>query len=183
MIIITVVTCLITIISFGQEEFVYNENGLNPKYLVVDIGDKDKSEIFNETINWIKETYKNPDDVIKTTIDNKKVRFEGMHSTKNICVKIFGKTTCYYALYTIEIEFKDGKYKFQPLSLKYRVPISKYNTSGVNPINLSDGSGYYNRKGELRKSYDTQPSAVEDLFNSLNSDLKIYLTTEKESNW
>ncbi|WP_417619839.1 DUF4468 domain-containing protein [Oceanihabitans sediminis] len=170
--------------NFAQENFIYNQKGLTPNYLVVEIDSLNKEQLFQKSINWIKETYKNPDEVIKTTINNEKVRFEGFESNL-ICVNSLGIHYCYYALYTIEIEFKDNKYKFTPLNLEYRVPASEYTPGGMKTINFSDGSAYYNKKGKLRRMYKSIPTTVEALFNDLNKSLSNYLISEqlsKESN-
>ncbi|WP_154859507.1 DUF4468 domain-containing protein [Cyclobacterium xiamenense] len=166
-------------LTFGQDKFIYDQEGLNPKYVVVEMDSLEQNEIFTKAINWIKETYKNPDEVIKTTIDNEKVRFEGFKDNL-ICVNSLGMVYCYYGLYTIEIEFKDNKYKFTPLSIEYRVPASQYSAGGMVSINFNDGTAYYNKKGKLRKMYETIPSSIETLFNDLNSNLSNYLLSEKK---
>ncbi len=165
--------------TFSQDKFIYDLNGLNPKFIVVEMDSLNKSELYKSTINWIKETYKNPDEVIKMTIENEKLRFEGFQDNL-ICVNSIGMIYCYYALYTIEIEFKDNKYKFTPLSLDYRVPASQYSSGGMTPVNFSDGSGYYNKRNELRKMYKTIPLAIENLFNDLSANLTTYLKSSNE---
>lgn len=165
-------------ITYSQDKFAYNQEGLNPKYVVVEIDSIKKSELFKKSINWIKETYKNPDEVIKTTIDNEKVRFEGFKDNL-ICVNSLGMLYCYYAIYTIEIQFKDNKYKFTPLSIEYRVPPSQYSAGGMFPIDFNDTKGYYNKKGKLRNMFKKIPPAVETLLNDLNNNLSEYLKSEK----
>lgn len=166
-------------IGLAQDQFVYDQTGLNPKYIVVEIDSMNKDELFSKTINWIKETYKNPDEVIKTTIDNEKVRFEGFKDNL-ICVNSLGMIYCYNSFYTIEIEFKDSKFKFTPLNLEYRVPASQYNKSMMIPINFNDGSDYYNKKNNLKKMNETIPTSISGLFNELNDDLKRYLVTTQQ---
>ena len=175
---LTALLIVIYTFTYGQDKFVYDQRGLNPKYVVVEMDGLKQDELFKKTINWIKETYKNPDEVIKTTIDNKKVRFEGFKDNI-ICIKSLGMVYCYDGLYTIEIEFKDNKYKFTPMSIEYRVPASQYSVGGMRPISLSDGSAYY-KKGKLRKMYNTIPLSVEMLLNGLNLSLSKYLSTEQE---
>jgi len=168
-------------LTFGQDKFIYDQEGLSPKYVVVEMDSLKKNELFTKTINWIKETYRNPDEVILTTIDNEKVRFEGFKDNL-ICVNSLGMVSCYNGLYTIEIEFKNNKYKFTPLSIEYRVPASQYSTGGRVSINFNDGTVYYNKKGKLRKVYITIPTSIETLFNELNSNLSNYLLIEKKAN-
>ncbi len=175
------ITLLITIcfFTFGQEKFIYNYEGLNPEYVVTKIDDQNQTKLFEKSINWIKETYKNPDEVIKTTIDKKKIRFEG--SKENIiCVNVLGAPACFPGTYTIELEFKDNKYKFTPLILDYRVPATQYTPANTASINFESGAVYY-KKGKLRKAHTPIPPSVEKLFNGLNLDLSEYLKSNEES--
>jgi len=165
--------------GFGQEKFTFNIDGLNPRYIVVEIDSLKQAELFKNSINWIKETYKNPDKVIKTTFDNEKVRFEGSKDNL-ICVYSIGFVFCYTGMYTIEIEFKDNKYKFRPISVEYRLPADKYSASRMAQVDLIDGSLYYNNKGVVRKMYETWPTSIETLFNELNSSLSKYLLMPNE---
>lgn len=172
----TIVILSICTYSHSQDKFTYNQEGLSPEFIVVELDSIDQGELFESSVNWIKNTYKNPDEVIKTTISNKKVRFEGYKSSL-ICVENIGISSCYNGTYTIELEFKDNKYKFTPLSIQF---IAGSSVS----INLKDGSHYYNRKGNLKNMYDKVPSSIENLLNDLNKSLKNYLeesTIESES--
>lgn len=179
-IIILSLIIMIGSLSYGQDTFTYDKTGLNPKYLVVETDSLSKTEVFEKTINWIKETYKNPDEVIKTTIGNEKVRFEGFKDDL-ICVNSLGMIYCYYALYTIEISFKENKYKFTPLTLEYRIPASQYGAGGMFPIEFNEASSLYNKKGKLRGMYKKVPPAIQALFNDLNKSLNEYLKQEELS--
>lgn len=153
-------------IGFGQDLFSYDLQGLKPNFIVKEVDEMSQADLFRRSLNWIKETYKNPDIVIKMTIDFEKIRFEGFQSNV-VCMRGLGDLHCYNVIYTIEVEFKDGKYRFIPLSLNYGV--NKYS------INLQDGSDLYNKKSELRKVYNTVPESVAGLFNDLNINLHNYL--------
>jgi hypothetical protein len=165
-------------IAYGQDKFIFNEKGLNPKFIVVDVDSVEQSELFKKTVNWIKETYKNPDEVIKTTIGNEKIRFEG-YTDVLFCVNSLGAKFCYSGLYTIEVEFKDNKFKLTPLSLEYKMPNS---AGGMMPIDLNDGAIYYNKKGVVRNYYKTVPNSIDSHFNDLNMNLTEYLKTGQEEN-
>jgi len=182
-----ILTLLITAYSFafGQEKFIYNQKGLNPKYVIVEIDSLKQNELFKKTINWIKETYRDPDEVIKATIDNEKIRFEGF--VDNL---ICHGTWCFYTHYIIEIEFKDNKYKFTPMEVRYRRPATQYTASEIWYVNFDYGASsynghdysYYKKNGNLKNLYKTIPSSVETLFNRLNMDLSKYLLTKKKNN-
>lgn len=173
---VTVLVLSLTI-QDNESKFTYDINGMNKEYLVVTIDSTTQQKNFNKSLNWIKETYKNPDEVIKTTIENKKIRFEG--SERNlICIKSLGLNTCYNARYSIEIELKENKYKFTPLNLSYRVPGSQYGPARTIYIDFKDGSMYYKKNQTIRTAYQAIPSSIENLFNSLNNSLNDYIKKE-----
>lgn len=169
-----------TLLSNGQEKFAYNENGLTPEYLVGETDGKTQQEIYTKTLNWVKETYKNPDEVIKTTIENEKIRFEGVEMDL-MCHSALGSTTCYNTTYTIEIEFREGKYKFTPLSITYRIPATQYTQPMTETVVFSTGEYYYNKKGALKSRTKTIPESVEILLNGLNDSLNKYILKESSS--
>ena len=47
-------------------------------------------------------------------------------------------------------------------------------------LTIYNGSGYYNKKNELRKMYKTIPLAIENLFNDLSANLTTYLKSSNE---
>lgn len=146
-------------------------------FIVVEIDSISKQDLFNKTINWIKDNYKNPDEVIKTTIDNSKIRMEG-YGSNIIKYKGWGVLDI-PGKYIIEISFRDGKYKFDPLGVTYILdqPI------GEVPILISDTSQYYkNRKGEINNMFKYFPLSVENLFNDLNKSLYDYILNNKDEN-
>jgi len=175
---------LITAFANAQEKFNYTQEGLQPNYLVVEIPNKTQNELYTSTINWIKETYKNPDEVIKSTIENNKIKLEGVRSSV-LCTKVLGSTSCDDAKYIIDIEFKEGKLRFLPTELKgYQKPSNTAyykNAGGWFPIDLTDGKFYYNKKGDLKDITKLQVPMFYGIFNDLVNDLKIYIEQGKDN--
>lgn len=171
---------LISYLSISQENFVYNQDGLNPKYLVGEMDGKLQSEIYSMALNWVKETFKNPDEVIKMTIENEKIRFEGVE-IQLMCHSALGSTSCYNTTYTIEIEFREGRYRFRPLSISYRIPPTRHTPQMIQTIDLTNGKDYYNRNGQLKNVTKTVPEAVENLLNNLNESLNKYILKDNSS--
>ena len=67
-------------------------------YIVIPVENKTASEISKKIIERIKITYKNPDKVILSTIENEYIRFEGIGEN------VFTFTSTYYT------QFKDIKF-------------------------------------------------------------------------
>jgi hypothetical protein len=164
---IVLIFILNTIHGFSQDKFKYGEKGLLPEYLVNELKSKSKEELFKQTKKWVIETFKNPDEVLKATIENEMIRIEG-YKENLVSINSLGMKTTYPGTYTIEIEFKEGKFKFEPISLQY---ISQ----GNRDIPLHDGSWAFKNNGKVRGVWKDYPSAIESIFQELNDDLLSFL--------
>ena len=133
---------------------------------------KSANEIYNKSLNWVKESYKNPSEVIKTTIENEMIRFEGIKAD-GVSSKVLGSKMFYSVKYTISLYFKDNKYKFEINSVDYAI-----STPGAN-TDLKNITYCYKNSGEIRGLYSYVPTDIESLLNDLNSSLYLYI--EKES--
>jgi hypothetical protein len=176
---ILIFTLLSTSIILSQEKFTYNQDGLTPEYLLIESEGATKEDLYQKSINWLKETYKNPDEVIKATFENKKVRFEPV-AMDAMSHRALGTVRYYNATYSIEIEFRDGKCKFTPLLISYRVSEAGYNITEV--IDFENGEDYYRRNGKLKGRTKDIPESVENLLNGLSNSLTEYInnSTKKE---
>ena len=160
------------IICFGQtnekiqrEKFEYLEVGLSD-FVVTNVDGKTKEDIYSKTLNWVKETYKNPDIVLKMKIENEKLRIEGV---ANNLLKL--DKSSFNLDYVIEISFKDYKYRFELISL------------------LNGTTGDYknapNFKSDKKmiKHFGSTAVDVENYFNKLNQSLKDYILGKTEEKW
>lgn len=158
--------------SFAQDKFTYDVKGLTD-YVVKD-NSMATADIYKKSINWIKENYVNPDEVIKMTIENEKIRFEGVKNNLT-CIG----SVCSDATYMIEVTIKDGKYKFDPIYLKLSV------TTGRSfEVPLNDFSVYYDKSGQVKKQSVQVLESFALLFNDLSQSLDDYINGKaKKSDW
>lgn len=171
--------------GFGQEtEFTFdNQKGMTD-YIVGTVENKTASDIYKKVIEWIKVTYKNPDKVILSTIDNEYVRFEGFSSSL-WCINGLGMKTCYDTKYQIEISFKDGKYKFDLIGMEYYMSPSKYSSGGWYDLGIFSKNMttkeqidmIFKKDGTLRASFKYAQD-VPLYFNDLNKSLLEYINSE-----
>ena len=166
------------IVNAQETEFKFTKDGFTD-FVVISIEGKTASELFKKTLDWVSVTYKNPKEVIKAQIENDYIRIEG--SSKDlVCFNAMGKS-CNTAKYTIEISFKDGKYKFDIIK-----NIEYLYEAGWAEIRLDKTEIYYSKKGEIRSTYKYFPE-IADYFNNLNKDLESFLKSEtipsKKSDW
>jgi hypothetical protein len=176
----------ITEIKEGWDYFEFKEEGFTD-YVVVEIDSLNKEEMYTQVKNWILETYNTPSEVIKSEIKNKKIRIEGSKSNLVVMKGMLGEPYYYDTRYSIEISVRDGKYKFDPISLKYWIPSSSYVSARWQDLyifNNSSLSVFYNQKGKKKgrviSAWAILPSALENHFDGLNMSLFNYIEKNKK---
>jgi hypothetical protein len=152
----------VSVLSFGQS-FIVTPAGLRDAtdstktYLVIPCEGKTAKELYDNAIRYITENYKNPDEVIKGRIDGEYLKFNS-YKSEFLIVKNGGVNILFYAYYTTELSFKDGKVKYEIIELKI--------TNDSNYSLAFTGSGMqwyiYNKKGELKR--EDAKTQIEDYF-------------------
>ena len=170
-------TILISNLSIGQEipELKLTRNGVEP--IVVQVDSLTASETYKKALNWVQETYKNPDKVLKANITDEKIRIDGF-ATDAWWYKSLGIRNSYNMEYTIEISFKDGRYRFEYM-------IGQFYIDGGQKV-LYDYRTFFKKSGDVRKSYKDAVPSLELTMNSLSKSFYKYVTgktTEKDSDW
>lgn len=174
---------LIGFVGYSQEDnFMFDQKGLTD-FVVTSCDGKTQSELYNKCLDWISVTYKNPSEVIKSKIENEYIRIEGF-SSDIVCYSYMGKR-CSDTKYEIEISFKDGRYKFDVLS------ISEFNNMSKSMLwtnfEINDTAAYFDKKGEIKKSYKYIPEMMPAYFNNLNLNLKDFMMSNsipsKKTDW
>lgn len=169
---------IVPVICFSQEIFKYDSNGLTD-YVVIEKEGKTKEQIYLKTVNWIKETYNSPDDVIKAKIENEKIIFIG--SSKDIMVfSSLGLKNHFLVKYRIEIAFKDNKFKFDVTKLEYYQNPSEYVSAGYHSI-LGFNRAIFSKKGKVRKVSTNTNERIPKYFNDLVLSLSNYINSESTS--
>jgi 1-deoxy-D-xylulose-5-phosphate synthase len=118
-------------------------------------------------------------ELIKSSTENESLTIQG-NKENFLCSKAGGTNVCTIGIFTIEITFKDGKFKFDALSLSEK----PNNATTITAHNLDDFSEYYDKDGSLKKYKDDVPAAYESLFNDLNKSLIAFMDKKKKAeNW
>jgi hypothetical protein len=183
--IITIIVLLCSSLLFSQEtSFTFTKEGLTD-FIVTPCEGKTQAELYKKALDWVSITYKNPNEVVKAKIENEYIRIEGS-SSDIICYSYMGKR-CGDTKYEVEISFKDGKYKFDVLSVsEYNTPSQTRAAIWTN-FNINDASAFYDKKGGIKKSYKYIPEMMPAYFNNLNLNLKDFLVSDsiqsKKSDW
>lgn len=174
-------------ISWGQEtEFNFTKDGFTD-FVVTECPGKTQSELYKKSIDWIAVTYNNPKEVLKAQIENDYIRFEG--SSKGLVTISSLMTFSYPTTYQVEVSFKDGKYKFDVVEVKYYIAPSQYGSGGWYNFDIDNTSvaNYYNKKGEIKGTFKRMPEALTSFFNRLNNEMKTFFISEsipsKKNDW
>ena len=177
------------IINAQETEFTFDNTKGMTDFIVVNVEGKTASEIYKKVIEWIKITYKNPDKVILSTIDNEYVRFEGSSgSFYSINIPLMGKSY-QETKYQIEISIKDGKYKFDIISMENYLAPSQYSRGGWNQNILFNGNldkeylekTIFKKDGTLRNTWKNI-NDVPVYFNDLNKSILESITSSVKKN-
>ena len=153
------------------QKFELTKDGVKPIILVFD--SLTAPTIYKKTLNWVQETYKNPSEVLKTNIENEKIRVDGIKKNvwfyKGMGMKIF-----YDVEYSFYVEFKDGKAK---LSFTFG------NTWNEGKSSYVDYTKIYKENGDVYSMYKETKPGMELMMNELALSFFKYVKEVKKSDW
>ena len=189
-IILTATSLFLSSISYAQyfksitteiTEGLKNKQGtyktLSDEAVVEKAGSAD--ELYQSAVNWVKETYRSPDDVIVTNIDDHYLRFTGVKES-NLAVYVWGSPIYYDVRYTIEFRFRNERFKANIVSYEYLSPPSpsdpRWEWNSV-----SRNFRVANRKGKKDKAMNWNHQKKDKLFNHLIGEFVNY--NPSEENW
>ena len=148
------------------------------------------TELYDKAINWVNETYKNPEEVIKGKVDSDYLRLEGFTSnlTKS---STLGMTSYYDVRYTVKLNFKDDRFKYEITKMEYNQPPSQYSAGGWFSLMANNEVGYKtaNRKGKAKKDGVANFNAIKSYFENLGISIKDYMQkndaskTKSDEDW
>jgi hypothetical protein len=140
--------------------------------IIVNIDSTDSKTIYSKSKNWIQEFYKNPDEVLKTNIENEKLRVNGFKKDA-WHYKSLGYVNSYDLEYTFEIDIKDNKIRltFTP----------GQSWAGNQKVEFTYKT-FYNKKDELKNVYKEAKSSFEESMNEIVLSLYNYIKNKK-SDW
>jgi len=170
----------VTVYGNAQEtEYTFTAEKGMTDFVVTPIEGKTAPEIYKKVIEWIKITYKNPDKVILSTIENEFLRFEGSSETMYSYFAM-GKRNYLTSKYQIEVSFKDGRYKFDIVGFQILATNTWVDLDVFNSPKTKEElqKAIFNEDGTLKK-YSKNIMEVPTYFNELNKSLKDYITSNK----
>ena len=128
-------------------------------------------ELYQLALDWVNETYKSPESVIKGKVEGKYLKING--SVSGLwAVSVLKNTNFYQGRYTIEFRFKDGRFKVDIINLEYYVP--PYQGMGnvwvphITIFRIKNGDGKKLENGWRNLSF------ANNYFNELIEGFKVY---------
>jgi len=106
--IVILLTLLLTNTFSHSQSFKFRRDGTTD-FIVKTVDSANVVEIYDKTIRWVKRNYDNPHEALKANEKYKMVRIGGR---LNSAFSLDGKIN-YDVIYTLEIYFKDGKYRIK----------------------------------------------------------------------
>jgi len=142
------------------------------------------TELYTKALNWVEETYKNPDEVLKGKVEGKYIRLNG--SVSSLLQKNVIGTMFYYDVrYSVEIKFRENKIKYEITKFESYSPPSQYSSGGWYGqsfrFKIAKKKGKPNRKtgvraaGKFIKDGGENFRNVRSHFESLGLELKEYV--------
>lgn len=126
-----IILIVFPILSFSQELFTQTEININEglktkqgKYLkmsdfAIRYSDATPEELYDKTVLWFNDNFKGDDDEILNNSKGKFLRIQGSTEELLKTHKVVTSTEGYQGYrYIIDIRFKYGRFKFEPVSLK-----------------------------------------------------------------
>ena len=166
---------VISTISYSQK-LVVTPNGLHDEtdpektFVVINVEGKTSKELYENALKYINKNYKSADDVVKGKIEGEYLKFI-THVENFLIVKNTGVKVQIDADYTCELNFKDGKVKFEIITID--MPADKGGYGVLFAGGVFDGYPIYNKKGDLKRP-ETK-NEIESDFNSQISTLSDFL--------
>jgi len=140
-------------------------------YIVVPLEGKTAAKMYTEVFGWMVDR---SDLKIIKKVDDEFVVVEG-RTTELFCSNVMGSANCEPVIYTFEMSFKDGKYKFDVTSMKW----DEKSSNMLIPIEIAPPftSNYYNKKGEIRNAYKWISDSLPNFMDKLSADFKERFST------
>ena len=159
-------------VSNAQDKFEFRENSGLTDFVVIELPNQSKSEIYDELILWVKRSYINSDEVIQTTIENEMIRFKGNYSD----IIPFGRSVYSNgADYVVQIDIKDGKIKLDPLSFVISVA-----GRSADYLLTNQSTGKMFKKGKIKPMFKDVVAVETAVFNNMINTIKNPSKSDKD---
>ena len=166
----------LSIILFSQDQrFTLSEEKpvFPPQFIVLKMDSLSIEDGYKRTLEWINMNYNTPSEVIKSQIENKYIRIQGISKNGFTFVNM-GMTFYKDIRYTIEFKFKENKVRYDVLDYDVWNDGTQYTSAGWSPYPIKY-SKLYKKNGKIKKGYAKGVQTIIGCFNDIADGLDLYL--------
>jgi hypothetical protein len=184
----TLLATLLFSMASGQviDELPTDENGKINFNEVIAIDSVTAGEFYLRAKRFFVDTFKSANDVIQ--MDDKESSIIIGKGYSDIYIKIAGPPTALQMWYSIRIQGRDGRYKYEIYDITFKSYSSLYAPGSTAPAEQAfEKSAYYKNNGEPRavsERYKIEMlKAIQNLTNSIKTAMKVPTTTKSKNDW
>jgi len=156
-----------TLFSINAQDISITKDGITD-YVVSDCEGITKDVMYSKAIEWVNLTFKNPSEVLIANLENNLIRLE------------FSETSTPIKKFVVEIQFRDNRYKFDPISVMFPSTPVPYNDF------MRTRDKYFKKDGSLKSRTSMTVRSIQNILNSTNVSLKNYINgvgVNQEDDW
>jgi len=153
----------------AQKTFTYSQTGLSPDYVIIERDSASADFLYGNCMRWINETFENPEKMIKEKVKGRQIKLSGFFK-EFTSYEYQEKILKFDARYTIEISFKEGRLRFEPVDFEALGSGQEVPMIGLH----STKNDLYHENGEVVDMYSNIPADVAKVFNHFLNDLRAY---------
>ena len=171
---------LIGLIIFNSNFSVAQNLNLTPngvESFIAEFKGTSQEDLYEKSLNWAKETYFSPNDVIKATIENEKIRLNG-YSTPILWYKMFGQEYMYRIKHTITISVKEERIKFD-YEIEGFYTTETYEKNAMVKEKLFKSNGTPNNGANYKNSVDR----INNYLTQISKEYIDYVNGSNEDDW
>jgi hypothetical protein len=141
---------IIPTISFGQllDELPKDENGNLNYNEVIQVDSIKKDELYLRSKQFFVDVFKSAKDVIQ--MDDKEAGVVVGKGFNDIYIKVMGIATSIQMWYTIKIQSKEGRYKYEIYDIYFKSYPGQYGTTTTRAEEMFDKRTYFRKNGDPR---------------------------------
>lgn len=142
-------------------------------YVVLEFPNQTKEEVYTKTIKYIHQSFKNPEHVIKSDLKNESVRYVS-YKVNGLRVSNSGVKVPVDIKYSVQLEFKDNKVKFEITDQDFGMLKYTGNIWKSYPI-------WNEKNGKLR--LEEEKNELENHFNTIAQQYVDFVSGKNNNDW
>lgn len=178
---------VIPTISFGQliDELPKDDNGNLNYNEVIQVDSIKKDELYLRSKFFFVDVFKSANDVIQ--MDDKEAGVVVGKGFNDIYIRVMGITTPIQMWYTIKIQSKEGRYKYEIYDIYFRSYPGQYGITTTRAEEMFDKRKYFKKNGEPRDVLEKYKIETIAKANSLVIAIKVTMskpaTSSNKNDW